>query len=292
MDNIVRSTLKTKIESLKGTAFQDALDRILLCIYDEDNFQRIKQKHDQGSDGILHKNTIIAAYAPEKYAMNDFQKKISDDFKSYQKNWESTHNKWVIYTNLESLSSMIKFVDRLKKGTTIVCIDRLLEIISSQNWHKIITIFNALDIPDMYIKSNVLSYIIEDLSKTVKNDDKFIQYEKQIYFEEKIILNVREENISIFLDEYEENLASFSTIKSIIRSYDQSKISTIRNKIRSIFMNTSGDFEARLSSTIKTLSESKYEDDFYLENLRKIVLYFFEQCLFGRKTDSEENIIC
>ena len=75
MDNIVREVLKTKIMGLKATAFQDALDRIYLCIYGEENFQRVKQKHDGGSDGILNGETVLAAYAPEKYNLNDFKKK-------------------------------------------------------------------------------------------------------------------------------------------------------------------------------------------------------------------------
>ncbi|ODN65786.1 hypothetical protein [Methylophaga muralis] len=76
MDNILREVLKTKLMALKATAFQDALDRIYLCIHGESGFQRVKQKHDGGSDGIVDNETVLAAYAPEKYYLNDFKKRL------------------------------------------------------------------------------------------------------------------------------------------------------------------------------------------------------------------------
>lgn len=113
MDNIVREVLKIKIMSLKATAFQDALDRIYLCIYGS-GFQRVKQKRDGGSDGIVNGEVVLAAYAPEKYNLNDFKNKVGADFNSYKTNWESTHCKWQVVTNLESTAQMIKFVNGKK----------------------------------------------------------------------------------------------------------------------------------------------------------------------------------
>lgn len=76
MDNILREIIKTKLVSLKGTAFQDGMDRVYLCIHGSTEFQRVKQKRDGGSDGILNGDTVLAAYAPEKYSLADFKKKL------------------------------------------------------------------------------------------------------------------------------------------------------------------------------------------------------------------------
>lgn len=118
MDNILREIVKTKIVSLKGTAFQDALDRIYACIYGDQSFQRVKQKKDGGSGGIINGSAVLAAYAPESYRLRDFKKKIGADYSSYTNNWSDTHSGWQVVTNLESTAQMIKYVNELKTGAT------------------------------------------------------------------------------------------------------------------------------------------------------------------------------
>lgn len=288
MDNIVREVLKIKIMGLKGTAFQDSLDRIYLCIY-QNGFQRVKQKHDGGSDGIVNGDTVLAAYAPEKYSLNDFKKKIREDFKSYRSNWESTHCKWQVVTNLESNANMIQFVNGLKSGSPIVCIESLLQKISEQTWTVKIAIYRALDIPEHYLSNDVIATVIEDLIQLSGQGNSFEPYEKPAYIQDKIDLNVSEEHRSTFTDEYEESLAIFPIISNVVKSRSPESVSAIRSKVRSIYTSLSGSFEKKINDLVDTMAQGKSRDDYYRHNMRVVMLYFFEQCLFGIKTASEVN---
>lgn len=287
MDNIVREIVKSKITSFKGTGFQDALDRIFLCIYGEEGFQRVKQKRDGGSDGIVNGTTVIAAYSPEKYNLNDFKKKISGDFASYTNNWETTHSGWNVVTNLESTAQMIKYVSSLKKDAQIICIESLLQLISSQTWTVKLSIFRALDIPEKYISNDVISTVIEDLIQTSDEGTNFKPYEKPAYIQDKIKLNVSSEHRDAFIDEYEESLALFPTVAHVIKSRTQSSVLAIRSKVRTTYTSLSGTFEKRMNDLVNIMAQEKCDDDYYVHNMRVVMLYFFEQCLYGQKPKSE-----
>lgn len=289
MDNILREIVKTKITSFKGTGFQDSIDRIYLCIYGGKEFQRVKQKNDGGSDGILKGTTILAAYAPEKYVLNDFKKKIGADFISYTKNWSSTHNGWVVVTNLESTAQMIKYVENLKNDSRIICIQALLQLIAEQTWTTKLSIFRALDISERYITNDVISTVIEDLIKLSDEGATFKPYEKPAYIRDKISLNVSDENRDAFIDEYEESLAIFPIVSYVIKSRDQASVSALRSKIRASYLSLTGAFEARMNELVGLFAQDKSTDDFYRLNMRVVMLYFFEQCLYGIKPESETS---
>lgn len=289
MDNILREILKVKIRGLKATAFQDALDRINLCIYGEGGFQRVKQKHDGGSDGIINGETILAVYAPEKYNLSDFKKKVGDDFKSYTANWESTHSKWIVVTNLEATAQMIKFVNELKAGASVLCIEGLLQKIDKQTWTVKTAIFRALDIPDHYLSNDVISTVIEDLIQISTQDEPFEPYEKPAYIQDKIELNASVEHVATFMDEYEESLAIFPIISTVVKSRSQGSIAAIRSKVRSTYTSLSGSFEQKFNELVDIMCQGKSRDDYYSHNMRIVMLYFFEQCLFGKKPKSEVN---
>lgn len=289
MDNILREVLRVKIRGLKATAFQDALDRINLCIHGEGGFQRVKQKHDGGSDGIINGDTILAVYAPEKYNLTDFKKKIGDDFKSYTANWKSTHSKWIVVTNLEATAQMIKFVNELKAGASVLCIEGLLQKIDKQTWTVKTAIFRALDIPDYYLTNDVISTVIEDLIQLSTQDEPFEPYEKPAYIQDKIELNASVEHVAAFMDEYEESLAVFPIISSVVKSRSQGSIAAIRNKVRSTYTSLSGSFEQKFNVLVDNMCQRKSQDDYYTYNMRIVMLYFFEQCLFGKKPKSEVN---
>ena len=289
MDNIVREILKTKLSSYKGTAFQDALDRVFLCVYGESGFQRVKQKKDAGSDGIVNGVTILAAYAPEKYTLNDFKKKVNGDFESYKKNWADTHGEWKVVTNLESTAQMIKFVNKLKNGSTIICVESLLQIISGQTWTVKLSVFRALDIPEKYLCNDAISTVIEDLIQISNEDAVFQPYEKPAYILDKIALNVSEEHKDSFLEEYEESLSYFPAVAHVVKSRVQTSVSAIRSKVRSTYNSLSGSFEKRMNELVNIMAQEKCDDDYYKYNMRIVMIYFFEQCLYGQKPASEKD---
>lgn len=288
MDNIARSVLREKIQSLKATYFQDCLDKIFHVIY-ESKFIRIKQKQDQGSDGILNGNTILAAYAPEKYVLGDFKSKVRGDFESYNKNWIATHPNWMVITNLELTSAMQKYVESLKTNSKVFCIEKLIELIRIQTWTKRHLIFQSLDIPDHYLSNDIVGTVIEDLINISDKNNHNEPYNKPLYIEEKTELNVSEENQQSFIDEYEDFLALFPQIKSIIENKKPKGIQALRSKIRSTFSCTQGEFQNRLNLICDILSNQKCNDDYYKYHMRAVLFYFFEQCLFGKRTPGEKK---
>ncbi len=286
MDNIARSVLNNKIDSLKATYFQDSLDKIFLTIYGDD-FTRIKQKQDKGSDGILNGDTIIAAYAPEKYTLADFKKKVGADYESYKKNWKSTHPEWLVVCNLEMTSSMKKFVNSLKPDSKTMCIESLIELIRTQTWTKKKMIFQSLDMPDTYLSNDLLSVVIDDILN-ISDSVKTIQpYEKPLYIEDKVKLNLKSDQVDLFLDEYEEYLTLFSSIKAVVKDHDPNSVQALRSKIRVTYLGLSGDFSNKIQIMCETLCGVKINDDIYCYHMRAVVVYFFEQCLFGIKTPAE-----
>jgi len=287
LDNIARSVLNNKINSLKATYFQDSLDKIFLTIYGDD-FTRIKQKHDKGSDGILNGETIIAAYAPEKYSLADFKKKVGLDYETYKKNWKNTHSKWLVICNFEITSSMKMFVNGLKSDAKTMCIEGLIELIRKQTWTKKKLIFQSLDMPDTYLSNDLLSIIIDDILNVSDCVGAIQPYEKPLYIEDKVRLNLDPEQIELFLDEYEEYLTLFSSIKAVIKDHNPQNIQALRSKIRVTYMGLNGTFSNKMMVMCEMLSGSKVNDDIYFYHMRAVIIYFFEQCLFGIKSPAEK----
>jgi len=286
MDNIARSVLNNKINSLKATYFQDSLDKIFLTIYGHD-FTRIKQKQDKGSDGILNGDTIIAAYAPEKYSLADFKRKVGADYKSYKANWKNTHPEWLVVCNLEMTSSMKMFVNGLKSDAKTMCIESLIELIRKQTWTKKKMIFQSLDMPDAYLSNDLLSVVIDDLLNISCNVKDIQPYEKPLYIEDKVKLNLEPDQVHLFLDEYEEYLTLFSSIKAVVKDHEPNSIQALRSKIRATYLGLSGDFSNKIKVMCETLCGVKINDDIYYYHIRAVVVYFFEQCLFGVKSPAE-----
>ena len=221
--------------------------------------------------------------------MNDFKKKVGADFKSYTKNWKGTHDKWEVVTNLESTAQMIRFLNGLENDASLICIEGLLQKIDKQTWTVKMAIFRALDIPDHYLTNDVISTVIEDLIQISSQDDPFEPYEKPAYIQDKIELNISEEHVATFMDEYEESLAIFPIVSTVVKSRSNTNVAAIRSKVRSTYTSLSGSFEKRLGELVNIMSQGKSRDDFYSHNMRIVMVYFFEQCLFGKKPDSEVN---
>ena len=52
-------------------------------------------------------------------------------------------------------------------------------------------------------------------------------------------------------------------------------------------MSLSGSFEKRMNELVDIMAHGKSRDDYYRHNMRVVMLYFFEQCLYGKKPASE-----
>lgn len=286
MDKIAVEFLKDKLLSLKGIEFQNAMDDIMSIIYDND-YTEVKQKRDKGCDGILYNQKILAAYAPEKYSLADFKKKTRGDFKKYSDHWQDTHEEWAVVTNTELTSSMILYVDSLYPNSEIIGINNLVSRIRSAPWVKAIKIFRALQIPERYYTYDLFSFVIEDLIGSDEPENT-LPYEKPIYIEEKITLNISEaENIEIFTEEYEEYFKDYKIIENILSNYSPNDVTALRTKIRSNYLALTGSFLVKIVSLTDILAGNR-NDEIYKQYIRKLIFYFFEQCLIGIKTKIEK----
>lgn len=288
MDNVAAEILRQQLWSRKGTAFQEALDKIFSIIHG-DNFTQIKQKKDQGCDGILQGSVVLAAYAPERPNLPAFKKKIGDDFEGYKNNWAATHPKWTVVCNDEITAAMLKHVKDLKPDASTISLDGLVDEIKKQNWSKKNLIFKALGIPDHYLSNDVFGTIVEDLIKTSEDKVSQVPYSHPTYIDKKIELNLEIEHKDSFSDEYFENLDKFSLIQAVVGSHTPETIFSLRAKIRSEYQSLSGSFSERLSVMTDRLCSNKKNDDYYRGSVRVLLIYFFEQCLFGRKTEQEAS---
>lgn len=286
MDRLAKHTLRDRIKSYIGTQFQEALDSIMLEIYDG-SYVRIKQKHDLGSDGVLNGDTVLAAYAPETYNLRDFRRKVKGDYNSYHKNWKESCPKWWVATNLEANSNMVQFVDGLQKGSQILCIERLVDLINKQNWSTVNRIFDSLDLPKRYLTNDMVGEVVEDLIAESECEKAFIRYEKPIYIGKKIELNLATEDRDSFIGEYEDQVYLFPLIADVVRLKQANKVNSLRSKIRRAYLIADGSFSNKLETMVVVLSQEKQGDDHYCAVLRGVLIYFFEQCLFGVKVEGE-----
>jgi hypothetical protein len=59
--------------------------------------------------------------------------------------------------------------------------------------------------------------------------------------------------------------------------------------VRITYSELSGVFLDKLILMVNHLSGSKVVDEYYTYHMRVVLIYFFEQCLFGKKTEEEKT---
>jgi hypothetical protein len=278
--------LKTKLMSMTNVRFQDCIDTIYGIIY-EDKYTPVKQKRDKGTDGLLSSTTSLAIYAPEKYSLADFKKKTSSDYKKYKNNWQINYPSWNVITNKENTGEMLLHVKGLYEKADLISVTSICDSIRNQSWSKIARIFKALELPDYYLSYDVFSMIIDDITS---DDGSDLDYSRPIYIKDKIDLNITDEEIrEAFLIEYEEYFEKFQVLQKILSRFDTGKVLALRSKINMTYQSLRGNFIQKLSSLVSILSQGRENDDYYQSHVRIIIFYFFEQCLIGKKTESELN---
>lgn len=301
MDSTLKNIVKSKIDSLKGNAFQEFVNELFLIFY-ESNFITVKQKHDMGSDGIINSDTIIACYAPERYDLRDFQKKINNskkgqegDFQKYQTNWELTHTKWTVIYNGEWLANMIKYIKDLKSDADTIGQAHLLNMIGKLSWTKKRSIYNYLGIEDDYIKIGLLDEVIEDLMNLLddnKSQKEISGKEKMKGFttdlRKKIDLNyINEQDIELAIIEFEAYLQVAILIENMLGSnpHFPALIAKIQTEYKQL--NSDLSFKERKNILKKNYAGKKKDDELYCHYVDMFLLYTFEQCLIGKKDDKK-----
>ena len=294
MEKVLHNAIKQQIQALKDISFQFFIDELYLKLYG-DEFVPIKQKQDRGNDGILHGDTILAVYAPEKYTLRAFKKKVEEDFNSYNKNLSGKYPKWQVIFNGEWTTEMVNFVKTLKDDSQIIGINHILELINNLKWSKLKEIADYLNVDNQFFINDILAKVIEDLLKDMRKkgmDATGNVPGKATYIEEKIELNYSREDIETAVGEYEDCLVFFTLIKDIIKGYEDEDKSALKNKIRLDYNRhyvLYKDFPNTLNQLTEIYCERHKNDDIYRFYVRVVLIYFFEQCLIGKKTEEEKN---
>ncbi len=84
-------------------------------------------------------------------------------------------------------------------------------------------------------------------------------------------------------------MAEFNTITNILSGYNDDEINTLKRRVINNYNKLSGNFKERLYNLTDqyTTTYGNIKDDEYVKCVKSILLYMFEQCLIGRKTENE-----
>lgn len=297
MESLLKNAFKKQIESREGIAFEEFIDELFLLLHGRDSYLPIRRTGDKGNDGtILSEAKILACYAPRKYDEKNFIKKVKGDTKKagdYQKyldNWQNTYPNWEMIVNHEIAPAELKLIDKLEGNTSIKGVDQLLSIIENElSSSKRRKLAKFLGIDDFFIQDS-LNEILNDLLNDSIESNIDIEYESPIYIEEKVKLNYEQEDVDGVLSEYDLLMTHFPEISSLLSGYSFSEVSTLKFRIINDFNNLSGDFKKRFNNLCTSYTEKygKISDDEYRKSVKIILMYMFEQCLIGVKTEEEK----
>jgi hypothetical protein len=293
MNSPIQNKFKIQIEALTGFDFQDFIAELFLLKYGSTGFTVLRKKKDKGCDGIIvSEKQIIACYGPVDNDQKKFDKKADEDFEDFKNNWQSKFPNWLFVVNHEVKPAQVNKIESLKKGTPLVGIKGILSIIDELDGFHKRKLAKYLNIDGEFLAKDFLKEILDDLLKNSNSVEPRKEYNKPIYITDKVKLNFDEVDIQIVLDEYDIVAEYFSDIQDLIYGYEDDDIDKIKHRVVFDYSLTSGVFKDRFNS-LSILYMSKYSadgDDEYRFYVRAFLIYIFEQCLIGRKTDTENDI--
>lgn len=298
MDQLLNNAFKLQIQSKQGFDFEDFIDELFLLKYGVDNYVPIRRVGDKGNDGtILTEQKILACYAPRKYSKIDFETKVSGsankegDFDKYRKNWKDKYPNWEMYVNHEVSPDQLILIQGLEGNTFIKGIDQILSIVENDlTSSKRRKLASFLGIENFFIQ-DYIQEIINDLLNASILEDKALHFDKKSIIppQKKIKLNFEQEDWDGMYSEMTLVMEEFKTISNILSGYDDDEINTLKRRIISYYNRLSGSFKVRLYNIIEQYAREygNIKDDEYMRCIKSILLYMFEQCLIGKKTESE-----
>lgn len=297
MDILLKNAFKIQILSKEGFGFEEFIDELFLLKYGVDNYIPIRRNKDKGNDGtVLLEQKILACYAPRKYSKADFEIKVlgatnkEGDFEKYQKNWKDKFPNWEMYVNHEVAPEQLTIIQALDGNTSIKGIDQLLSIIDELVSNKKRKLAAYLGIESLFIQDYIQD-IINDLLNASDEEDKALHFDKRTLVppQKKIELNFEQEDWDGMNSEMMLVMKEFNTITNILSGYSDDEINTLKRRIINDYNKLSGSFKERLYNLTEqyTKAYGNIKDDEYVKCVKSILLYMFEQCLIGRKIDSE-----
>lgn len=281
-----------QIKTLTGFEFQDFIVELFLQKYGPTGFTVLRKTKDLGCDGIIvSKKQVIACYGPVDSDQKKFDRKVNDDFDDFKNNWQSRFPDWMFVVNHDVTPLQINKIEALKKGTPLLGLKGILSIIDELNSYQKRKLAKYLNIEDEFLAKDYLKEILEDLLKNSSSIEPRKEYSKPIYIKDKVKLNFNIVDIQNILDEYDIVAEYFSDIQDLFYGYEDEDIDRIKHRVVYDYSQTNGVFMDRFN-TLTKLYLSKYSidtDDEYRFYVRALLIYVFEQCLIGNKTETEND---
>ena len=286
-----------QIQSKEGFEFEEFIDELFLLKYGVGNYTPIRRIRDKGNDGtILTEQKILACYAPRKYNKADFETKVigaknkEGDFEKYQKNWKTKFPNWEMYVNHEVAPEQLILIHGLDGNTSIKGIAQILSIIDDLTSSKKRKLASYLEIENFFIQ-DYFQEIINDLLNASNVEDIALHFDKRTLVppQKKIEVNFEQEDWDGMNSEMILVMEEFTTINNILSGYNDDEINVLKRRVINDYNKLSGSFKERLYNLTDQYAREygNPKDDEYAKCVKSVLLYMFEQCLIGRKTDTE-----
>lgn len=290
----LKDILKSKIEHLYGIEFNTFIDSLFSQIYGSD-YKCIKQKRDLGSDGIIEtKKICLACYAPEKFNKREFEKKVDEDFKKYEKNYKKLEYIWRFIINQKLLGNIVTYIENKDTTADIWGIEELINFaLNLPPSKRRVVLREVFSLPPEFIEFDFIEEVISEISENRNTSSDYIpRYNTPLDTIKKIEINFKGEDIKIVRKKFEYFYAEhISYLQKTLESFDNDFISHIKMMILEEYqiLNENFSFKEKFKHLVNRFS-SKYPNDYEYKNyVELILLYFFEQCLIGTSTEEKND---
>jgi hypothetical protein len=312
---LLEMAVRDKIRLADGKSFQQLFWDIMILRHPD--LQTPRMQHDLGNDGYsIGAKVFFACYAPEslKYDNTDTKEKISDDYKSFCDNWKNkfSFDKWIFVTK-DNLMGV--------PHQRIVELNGQSDGVNKENWglEQVVREALCLDsshvvriftLPDSYLRvavneemdlgiiAEVFEFIFENKipatnTGAIKDSDNYTE------LTEKLSLNFTGGE----LDAAREMVVNNWERKALVEKYlegeterNPARVSALVDKVQSDFRRIRQvEYQGAAVESVRViedlareyLEEDKKSNPDYVAGARAIVLYLFELCYLGKKTQKE-----
>lgn len=314
--NSKRKIVEARIATLEGNEFQALCNRLCSELHPND-YTPVRaggRKGDMKNDGYCPKKRIFfQAHATRGEAISRTKTKITEDLSGCLK-LHSDVQTWVYLTNDTLVGDVENHVDKLRQVYSAITIE---------TWGHERIAREILNLPDDIIQKvidinlnsdeyklgdeeeqknwGIITDIFAYIAKTQVSKQEIATTKKNFTnLSKKIELNFKPEQISrmnqMISNTWSKRLLVGKYIK-LQSELDDSTALALKEKIQSDFCTvrdcTDTDTEVEEVSVIETLANVYLEganktDPNYIANSKAIVLYFFEYCDLGKKTEEEK----
>lgn len=209
--------------------------------------------------------------------------------KNTKKTGETNFQFWEMYVNHEVSPEQFTLIQGLDGDTSIKGIDQILSIVDELVSSKKRKLAAYLGIENFFIQ-DYIQEIINDLLNASNEEDKALHFDRKTLVppQKKIELNFEQEDWDGMNSEMVLVMTEFNTITNILSGYNDDEINTLKRRVINDYNKLSGNFKERLYNLTDqyTTTYGNIKDDEYVKCVKSILLYMFEQCLIGRKTEN------